>query len=157
MYDPEKPFGGISILFVGDLVQLPVTTGRDLWSAMYGIVSGNDANARNLFQKIQVHELTANMQSADCEAHMRQVVVFWVLLLIYPSRQKWSAEDNARYTPITQDIVEGITHELTPEDIKQDPNWITQSTCIITSNVDKDIINAVAAKAFGECTNVRVL
>jgi hypothetical protein len=61
MYYPDKPFGGISILFVGDFVQLPVTTGRDLWSAMYGIVSGNDANAQNLFQKFQVHELTTNM------------------------------------------------------------------------------------------------
>ena len=40
MYDPDK-----SILFIGDLVQLPVTTGRDHWSAMYGTVSGNDANA----------------------------------------------------------------------------------------------------------------
>ena len=97
------------------------------------------------------------MQSADCETHMRRVAAFWVLPSIYPSGQKWSAEDNARYTPITQDIVEGITHELTPEDIEQDPNWITQSTCIVTSNVDRAIINAVAAKAFGNRTNVRVL
>jgi hypothetical protein len=72
-------------------------------------------------------------------------------------QQKWSAEDNAGYTPITQDIVEGVTHGLTPEDIKQDPNWITQSTCIITSNVDRAIINDVAGKAFGNHTNVRVL
>jgi hypothetical protein len=69
MYDPDKLFGGISILFIGDFVQLPVTTGRDLWSVMHGIVSGNDANARNLFQKFQVHELTANMQSAECKTH----------------------------------------------------------------------------------------
>jgi hypothetical protein len=157
MYDPNKPFDGISILFVGDFVQLPVTTGRDLWSAMYGIVSGNNANARNLFQKFQVHELTANMQSADCETHTWQVAAFWVLPSIYPSGQKWSAGDNAQYTPITQDIVEGITHELTPEDIEQDPHWITQSTCIVTSNIDRAIINAVAAKAFGNRTNVPVL
>jgi hypothetical protein len=76
MYDPDKPFGGISILFIGDFVQLPVTTGRYLWSVMYGIVSGNDANARNFFQKFQVHEVTANMQSADCETHMRRVAAF---------------------------------------------------------------------------------
>ena len=88
MYDPDKLFGGISILFIGDFVQLPVTTGRDLWSVMYGIVSGNDANARNLFQKFQVHELTANMRSAECETHSRRVAAFRVLPPIYPFGQK---------------------------------------------------------------------
>jgi ATP-dependent DNA helicase PIF1 len=39
MYKPEKPFGGISILLIGDFVQLPVTSGRDLWSVMYGNVT----------------------------------------------------------------------------------------------------------------------
>ncbi len=97
------------------------------------------------------------MQSTDFEIHMRQVAAFWVLPSIYPSGQKRSAEDNAWYTPIAQDIVEGVTHELTPEDIKQDPNWIAQLTCIVTSNVDRAIINAVAAKAFGNHSNVRVL
>jgi len=51
MYKPEKPFGGISILLIDDFVQLPVTSGRDLWSVMYGNVTGNDATARNLFQE----------------------------------------------------------------------------------------------------------
>jgi hypothetical protein len=87
MNDPNKSFGGIYILLVGDFVLLPVTTGRDLWSVMYGIVSGNNTNAQNLFLKFQVYKLTANMQSAGCETHMRQVAAFWVLLSIYPSEK----------------------------------------------------------------------
>jgi hypothetical protein len=54
----------------------------------------------------------------------------------------------------TKDIVDGVTHELTLQDIEQDPNWITKSTCIVTSNVDRAIINAEAAKAFGNLANV---
>ncbi len=42
-------------------------------------------------------------------------------------------------------------------DIEQDPNWITKSTYIGTSNVDRAIINAEAAKAFGKGNNVPVL
>ncbi len=61
IYKPDVPFGGISILLIGDFVQLPVTSGRDLWSVMYGNVTGNDATARNLFQMFRIHELTANM------------------------------------------------------------------------------------------------
>jgi hypothetical protein len=49
IYKPGVPFGGISILLIGDFIQLPVTSGRDLWSVMYDNVTGNDATARNLF------------------------------------------------------------------------------------------------------------
>ncbi len=61
MCKPDQTFGGISILLIGDFIQLPVTTGCDLWSAMYGTVSGNDSSARNLFQQFYVKELTVNI------------------------------------------------------------------------------------------------
>jgi hypothetical protein len=61
MYKPDQTFGGISILLIGDFIQLPVTTGRDLWSVMYGTVSGNDCTARNLFQQFRVKELTVSI------------------------------------------------------------------------------------------------
>jgi hypothetical protein len=63
MYKPDQTFGGISILLIliGDFIQLPVTTGRDLWSVMYGTVSGNDGSTRNLFQQFHVMELTINI------------------------------------------------------------------------------------------------
>ena len=53
--------------------------------------------------------------------------------------------------------MDDVTHELTFQDIEQDPNWMAKSTCIITSNVDRAIINAEAAKAFGKHNNVLVL
>ncbi len=59
--------------------------------------------------------------------------------------------------PIAKDIVDGATHELTLPDVENDPNWITKSTCIVTSNVDKAIINAEAIKAFGKHNNVPIL
>ncbi len=61
MYKPDQTFGGISILPIGDFIQLPVTTGCDLWSVMYGTVSGNDRTARELFQHFFVKELTINI------------------------------------------------------------------------------------------------
>jgi hypothetical protein len=61
MYKHDQTFGGISILLIGDFIQLPVTTGRDLWSVMYGTVSGNDGTARNLFQQFCVKELTGQL------------------------------------------------------------------------------------------------
>ncbi len=82
---------------------------------------------------------------------------FQTLQQMYPSGQKWAAEDSKLYKPRTKDIVDGVTHELTLEDVENDPNWITKSTCIVTSHVYRAIINAEAAKAFGKCNNVPIL
>ncbi len=61
MYKPDQIFECISIVLVGDFIQLPVTTGRDLWSVMYSTVSDNDGTAHNLFQQFHVKELTVNI------------------------------------------------------------------------------------------------
>ncbi len=61
MYKPDQTFGGISILLICDFIQLPVTTGCNLWSVMHGTVSGNDSTAHNLFQQFCVKELTVNI------------------------------------------------------------------------------------------------
>jgi hypothetical protein len=72
MYNSDQTFGGKSILLIGNFIQLPVTTGRDLWSVMYGTVSGNDGNAHNLFQQFCVKELTVNIQSSECKIHTQR-------------------------------------------------------------------------------------
>ncbi len=53
--------------------------------------------------------------------------------------------------------MDGVTHELTLQDVENDPNCITKSTCIVRSNVHRAIINAEAAKAFGKRNNVFIL
>ncbi len=61
MYKHHQTFGGISILLIGDFIQLSVTTGLDLWSVMYATDSGNDGTAHKLFQQFSVKELTVNI------------------------------------------------------------------------------------------------
>ncbi len=75
---------------------------------------------------------------------------------MYPSGQKWTAEDKKLYKPITKDIVDGVTHELTLPDVENDPDWITKSTCIVSRNVDRAIINAETAKVFGKRNNIPI-
>ncbi len=87
-YKPDQTFGGISILLIGDFIQLPATTGGDLWSVMYGTVSGNDGTARNLFQQFCMKELTINIQSTECQIHTQRVAGFRTLPQVYPSGQK---------------------------------------------------------------------
>ncbi len=97
------------------------------------------------------------MQSSECKIHTQRVAGFRTLPQVYPSGQNATAEDTKLYKPITKDIVDGVTHELTLQHVKNDPNWITKSTYIVTSNVDRAIINAEAAKVFGKRNNVPIL
>ena len=86
--------------------------------------------------------------------HTRRVAAFCKLPPKYPLGQKWTADDKKCCQPITTDGLEGVTQKLTSDDIEQDLNWITQSTCIVTTNVDRAIINAQAAITFAQCNNV---
>jgi hypothetical protein len=88
---------------------------------------------------------------------MQRVAGFCTLPQVYPSGQKWTAEDNKLYTPMTKDIVDGVTHELTLQDVENNPNWITKSTCIVISNVDRAIINAEDTKVFDKHNNIPIL
>jgi hypothetical protein len=99
MYNYDQTFGGISILLIGNFIQLPVTTGHDLWSVMYGTVSGNDGNAHNLFQQFCVKEVTVDIRSSECKIHMQRVAGFRALPQGYPSGQKWTAEDTNYTNP----------------------------------------------------------
>jgi hypothetical protein len=54
MYNSDQTFGGVSILLIGDFIQLSVTIVRDLWSFMYGTVSGNNGTACDLFEQFHV-------------------------------------------------------------------------------------------------------
>jgi hypothetical protein len=124
---------------------------------MYGTVSGNDGTAHDLFQQFCIKKLTVNMQSSECKIHTQRVTGSHTLSQVYTFGQKWTTEDNKLYKPIIKDIVDGATHELKLQDVEQDSNWITNSTCIVTSNVDRAILNAEAAMAFGKRNNVPVL
>jgi hypothetical protein len=76
IYNSDQTFGGISIILIGDFIQLPVTTERDLWSVMYGTVSGNNGTAPDLFQQFHVKKLTVKMQSSECKIQMQRVARF---------------------------------------------------------------------------------
>ena len=98
---------------------------------MYGTVSFNNGTACDLFQQFCVKDLTVNMQSSECKIHMQRVAGFCTLPQVYPLGQKWIAEDNKLYKPITRDIVDGVTHELTLQDDENDPNWITNQHALL--------------------------
>ena len=67
IYKPTCLFGGISILLLGDFVQLPVTIGRNLYAIMYGHVTAEDANARALFAEFHVVQLQQQMHASTCK------------------------------------------------------------------------------------------
>ena len=157
IYDPSKPFGGISILLSGDFLQLEVVSGADLWKVMYGHVGGDYATARHLFSLFRVITMTVQHRAKTCPIQQRRLQQFRSLPKTYPVGHVWSSADIKHYKPITQDIVDGLTQELTESDILQEPGWLTEATCLVLSNIDRCKLNATAAKLYGRIHNKLVL
>jgi hypothetical protein len=156
IYDPMKPFGGISIILSGDFIQLPATGGTDLWAVMYGHVKGELATARELFSRFFVLNMTQQMRAANCADHCRRLTAYRVLPKSYPKGDRWTAADIATFQPINENIVSGLTRELTEEDVLTEPRWLTEATILVTSNIDRANLNSAAARRFGvtECRAV---
>jgi hypothetical protein len=123
---------------------------------MYGHVKGELATARELFSRFFVLNMTQQMRAANCADHCRRLTAYRVLPKSYPKGDRWTAADIATFQPINENIVSGLTRELTEEDVLTEPRWLTEATILVTSNIDRANLNSAAARRFGvtECRAV---
>ncbi|KAG2765974.1 hypothetical protein PC129_g19901 [Phytophthora cactorum] len=61
-----------------------------------------------------------------------------------PANNGW-AKCDADFHPIDIDILGAITTPLTRQDIEADDAWLEESTILVTSNVDRTVLNACMA------------
>jgi hypothetical protein len=156
MYRPNMMFGGISILLLGDFLQLPPVQGRSLYSVMYGTVTGKQTPARALFAAFEVIELTAQLRASECIRQQALLQGFRELPTIRPNNPQWSKTD-CNYQPMSNDIVDALTTELTRNEVIEDDGWTTNSTVVTTSNLDRSVLNAKMAEIYGSKKNLSVI
>jgi hypothetical protein len=53
------------------------------------------------------------------------------------------------FQPMTEDLIEGLTTELTRDDVLNDENWTTSATCLTATNLDRSVINNITAQIYG--------
>jgi ubiquitin C-terminal hydrolase len=141
-------FGGISVLLVGDFLQLPVVNGIDLYHVLYSAIKGDDVKAANLFSHFQVVELETQRRAADSLDHTRRLELFRALPIRYPLGPRWDALDSAYKPLLVDDLLEAVTKEITYNDVLEDETWITQSTILTTNNADHAVLNAERASIY---------
>jgi hypothetical protein len=151
MYDATRPFGGIYVLLAGDFLQLPVTAGTDLYRVIYGALMSEYVTSRALMESFRVVEMTEQVRAAACADHCHRLAAVRAMPSRYPAGVRWTDADEA-YRPITDDVLDGLTTELTAAEVAADPSWLTDATCLTTSNRDRAVINASRAIQFGRAT-----
>ena len=150
MYDPNKPFGGISVILLGDFLQLPTVAGTPLYKTMYGNVKPGDAQVRALFQQFHVIEMQQQLRAGQCEIQQRRLLSFRALPSSYPKfGSRWGKADMEKFQPITEDVLDGVMTELKREEVEKDDHWTTSATCLTTTNLDRSVINNIVARIFG--------
>ena len=158
MYDPTKIFGGISILILGDFIQLPPVHGTSLYRTLYSNVNPENAQVRALFQKFRVIELEQQLRAGTCQIQQRRLKAFRRLPQEYPSfGDRWTKKDKDKYQPMTDDVIDGLTTQLTRGEIAANEKWTTDATCLTTTNIDRSVINNTVAQIFGSKKKRRVI
>jgi hypothetical protein len=157
MYQHDVMFGGVSILLLGDFVQMPPVKGRSLYSVMYGATKSDQTCARALFAEFTVIELLAQMRAAGCIHQQRLLQQFRALPDFRPTGNQWTEGDKRKYQPMTKDIVDALTTELARKGVMEDEGWTTRSTVVTTSNLDRGVINASMALIYGVKNNQLVI
>jgi hypothetical protein len=143
-----------SFLQTGDFAQLEVVTGVPLCKLMFmASLSQELIKAKYLFRLFKVFFLEKQQRASDCKEQQILLEKMRRLPSEFPQENRWRNGDFGDYRPIDNDVVSVLTKELTFEDINSDEDWITKSTILVTSNVDRAIFNSCLAEILSKRQN----
>ena len=153
LYSPSKVFGGMSVLLVGDFLQLRVIGGVDLYKVMYVARNAVEVSAQDLFRRFRVFEMATLIRAQGCAVHQQRLRAFRVLPPVYPGGARWSKRELDAYQPMTEALVAAVTMPISAEDVRNDPDWNENCTILTTSNVDRAALNVSGVLLYGERMN----
>eukprot|EP00644_Phytophthora_capsici_P015140 jgi/Phyca11/128368/e_gw1.75.10.1 len=140
IYRNNLPFGGRSIFL------LDVTAGTPLCKVLYMTTNRDELlTARALFRSFTVFFLTEQHRAAGCKLLKTILRKYRVLPDFYPSGDKWTQDELARFRPMTAELLQSITTELNLSDVLDDPAWLDETTILVTSNMDRAVLTSCAA------------
>lgn len=119
--------------------------GTSLCKCMY--MQTNDPvllRARYLFSLFSVFTLQKQQRASECRTQQALLERFRRLPNIYPEQNRWN-KSNAAYHPIDESMINALTRPLTQQDTINDESWINGSVVLVTSNVDRAVLNTCMA------------
>jgi hypothetical protein len=137
-------FGGIPIILMGDMFQLPPTAGESMYKTVFKKSTPDSwqrpsQQGSRLFKSFKYYELTAQMRSKS-EAHSN---------LIYEMR------NSTNFKNVAKELLQHL-RVITREDIHDDYSW-TNAPIIVSSNYERHNINLHKARAFARDMGVPIL
>jgi hypothetical protein len=140
----HEEFGGLPIILMGDMFQLPPTAGESMYKTVFKnrIDSWQRPSQQGatLFSSFSYHELTQNIRSENDVIHSSII------------SEMRSTTDFKSFSSKLLDHLKVITED----DIVHDKKWLT-APIIVTSNSERHSINFYKAKEFAISQGVPVL
>jgi hypothetical protein len=138
----------------GDFLQLDVTGGTALCKMLYQTVSSpRILSARALFKKFRVCFLTQQHRASECQVQQKNLLACRSLPDFYPAGARYAAAEMQAFRPMTPEIIKAITHELSLDDVKNDPGWLDEATVLVTNNIDKAVLTSCATRLYAKRNN----
>ena len=111
------------------------------------------STAKHLFSMFKVFFLDKQQRASDCPRQQILLEKMRRLPSKFPEGSRWTNDDLVEYKSIDTDVVSVLTKQLTSDDISIDEKWITESTFLVTSNVDRAVFNSCLAKILAKRKN----
>ncbi|KAF4138558.1 PIF1-like helicase [Phytophthora infestans] len=143
LYDPSKIFGGMSILLVGDFLQLVPVKGTSLCKNLY-VTRQNDSSikARDLFRRFKVFFSAISYEQVNVSTNSAILLLF---KLCQPNIHK---------------VPNGITKmgtDIFQNDVGNDPSWLYNLRILVTGNIDKAALIQSTTQLFGHLHNTIII
>jgi len=142
--DPGRDFGGLGVLLVGDVLQIPACRGTALVkAAVKPCKDPATALGGNLFRAFRVHFLTQQKRAEGDPALQAHLLAM---------------RDVEAVQPVSAALL-GALKPLTVEDIVANPSWLdpTVTRVLVTTNHARMTINRIRAVQFATMNNRVVL
>jgi hypothetical protein len=143
----DIPFGGIAVILLGDMMQLPPPAGVPLYkrfapSSVYKELLPSEI-ALDLFRQFQIFPLTEQIRASSDAKHTS----------LLESLRDTTSGCNKSY--VTDEIIQHIP-VLSEEDVLNDPSWC-EAPLIVTSNIERHHQNLPRTMTFAKLHNSPVL
>ena len=155
IYNSNLEFRGKSIILCSDFLQMPCIGGTPICKAMYIPSNSTQVTGKYLFSKFRIFQMNQQVR-AKCDIQKKLLADFRKLPTNYPTGKKWSAQDSKEYKPISTNIINTITRELSLDDINKDNTWI-DTLKITNNNFDRYNLNLILAKKYADKNNSIVI
>jgi len=145
---PEKIFGGIPLIFIGDPDQSGPHGDKLIITSLINYAINGEKGSKLTEVELRGVKIFMNLEKYDLSEQVRSLDVRHNNII-----EKLRRKDNPNDPIVDEEIIGYFKqHQLTAKDYLQDNKWL-EAISLVTNNLEREIINIIALKRYAKYHN----